>query len=143
MSTNAVNTVDSASPIGAPLWLLAEVTYKCPLHCVFCYNPVDFAQSGPELSTEDWLRVLREARAAGSVQCGFSGGEPLLREDLEVLVTEDMVGHRLGEFSETKTFRKHGGKMQKEMEQKKKEAEIAAAQSAKTAVADAGAAKKK
>jgi pyrroloquinoline quinone biosynthesis protein E len=96
MSANAVNTTNSASPIGAPLWLLAEVTYKCPLHCVFCYNPVDFAQSGPELSTEDWLRVLREARAAGSVQCGFSGGEPLLREDLEILVAE---AHRLGFYT--------------------------------------------
>jgi hypothetical protein len=74
----------SAAP--APLWLLAEVTYRCPLHCVFCYNPVDFAQAGPELSTDEWLKVLREARALGAVQCGFSGGEPLLRDDLELLV---------------------------------------------------------
>jgi pyrroloquinoline quinone biosynthesis protein E len=81
---------------GPPLWLLAEVTYKCPLHCVFCYNPVDYALTGPELSTEDWLRVLREARAAGSVQCGFSGGEPLVREDLEILVAE---AHRLGFYT--------------------------------------------
>jgi pyrroloquinoline quinone biosynthesis protein E len=83
-------------PIGPPLWLLAELTYRCPLHCVFCYNPVDFAQAGPELSTGDWLRVLREARSAGSVQCGFSGGEPLLREDLETLVAE---AHRLGFYT--------------------------------------------
>lgn len=81
---------------GPPLWLLAELTYRCPLHCVFCYNPVDFAAAGPELGTDDWLRVLREARAAGSVQCGFSGGEPLLREDLEVLVAE---AHRLGFYT--------------------------------------------
>ena len=67
---------------GPPLWLLAELTYRCPLHCVFCYNPVDFAQSGEELSTEDWLRVLREARELGAVQLGFSGGEPLVRDDL-------------------------------------------------------------
>lgn len=85
----------SAQP-GPPLWLLAEVTYRCPLHCVFCYNPVDFAHIPDELSTDDWLRVLREARAAGSVQCGFSGGEPLLRDDLEVLVAE---AHRLGFYT--------------------------------------------
>ena len=78
----------SPPPIGQPLWLLAELTYRCPLHCVFCFNPVDFATTDNELSTDDWLRVLREARAAGSVQCGFSGGEPMLRDDLEILVAE-------------------------------------------------------
>ena len=83
---------------GPPLWLLVELTYRCPLHCVFCYNPVNFAKTGveAELSTDDWLRVLREARAAGSVQCGFSGGEPMLRDDLEVLVAE---AHRLGFYT--------------------------------------------
>ena len=84
------------APIGPPLWLLAEVTYACPLHCVFCFNPVDYAHSGPELSTADWIRVLGEARAAGSVQCGFSGGEPLVRDDLEILVAE---AHRLGFYT--------------------------------------------
>src|SRR5262245_60747187 len=85
-------------PIGPPLWLLAEITYRCPLHCAFCYNPVDFAKTGvgQEISTEDWLKVLREARAAGSVQCGFSGGEPLMRDDLEILVAE---AHRLGYYT--------------------------------------------
>jgi len=77
-----------ASRPGPPLWLLAEVTYRCPLHCAFCFNPVDFATQEQELSTEGWLKVLREARAMGSVQCGFSGGEPMLRDDLEVLVGE-------------------------------------------------------
>ena len=67
---------------GPPLWLLAELTYRCPLHCVFCYNPVDFAQHADELSTEDWLRVLRQGRELGAVQCGLSGGEPLVRDDL-------------------------------------------------------------
>lgn len=52
---------------------------------------------------------------------------------IDVLVTEEMVGHRLGEFAMTKTFRKHGGKMQKELEQKKRDAEIAAAKAAKAA----------
>ncbi len=57
------------------------------------------------------------------------------RKFIEVLVTEEMVGHRLGEFAPTKTFYKHGGKMQKELEQKKREAEIAAARAAKAASA--------
>jgi pyrroloquinoline quinone biosynthesis protein E len=74
--------------IGPPLWLLAELTYRCPLHCVFCYNPVDYATQPDELDTEGWLRVLRQGREMGAVQCGFSGGEPLLRDDLEVLVAE-------------------------------------------------------
>jgi PqqA peptide cyclase len=82
-----------ADPVGPPLWLLLELTYRCPLHCAFCYNPTEFAQSGPELGTAQWLRVLAEARALGAVQLGLSGGEPLLREDLEVLVAE---AHRLG-----------------------------------------------
>lgn len=62
---------------------------------------------------------------------GFVFGVHNGKDFVEVLVTEDMVGHRLGEFSPTRKFIKHGGKMQKELEQKKKEGEIAAAQSAK------------
>lgn len=54
------------------------------------------------------------------------------KEHLEVLVSEDMVGHRLGEFAPTRKFIRHGGKMQKELEMQKKEAEISAAQSAKS-----------
>lgn len=74
------------SGVNPPLWLLAELTYRCPLHCVFCYNPVDFARKDQELDTAEWIRVLREGRAMGAVQCGFSGGEPMLRDDLEALV---------------------------------------------------------
>ncbi len=79
-----------------PLWLLAELTYRCPLHCVYCSNPVDYAKYGAELATEDWLRVLREGRGLGATQLGFSGGEPLVRDDLEVLVAE---ARRLGYYS--------------------------------------------
>ena len=86
----------ASNAIGPPLWLLVELTYRCPLHCVFCYNPVDFAKQEDELSTADWLRVLREARAIGAVQCGFSGGEPLQRNDLEILVAE---AHKLGYYT--------------------------------------------
>ena len=72
---------------------------------------------------------------------GFTFGVHNGKTHVDVLVTEDMVGHRLGEFSPTKKFLRHGGKMQKELEQKAKEAEIAAAQAAKAAT-DASAAKK-
>jgi pyrroloquinoline quinone biosynthesis protein E len=81
---------------GNPLWLLAEVTYKCPLHCVFCYNPVDYTRYGEELSTDDWLRVLRQGRELGATQLGFSGGEPLMRDDLEIMVSE---ARKLGYYS--------------------------------------------
>ncbi|WP_321921887.1 pyrroloquinoline quinone biosynthesis protein PqqE [Paraburkholderia guartelaensis] len=69
-----------------PLWLLAELTYRCPLHCAFCYNPVDFARHGEELDTESWRATISAARELGAAQIGFSGGEPLLRDDLEALV---------------------------------------------------------
>jgi small subunit ribosomal protein S19 len=64
---------------------------------------------------------------------GFTFGVHNGRQHLEVFVTEEMVGHRLGEFSPTKTFRRHGGRMQKELEQKARDAEVAAAKAAKTA----------
>jgi small subunit ribosomal protein S19 len=72
---------------------------------------------------------------------GFTFGVYNGRQHIEVLVTEDMVGHRLGEFSPTRKFIRHGGKMQKELEMKQKESEIAAAKSAKeaTSAAPAGA----
>jgi PqqA peptide cyclase len=95
MNTDKIAPHSSARP-GPPLWLLAELTYRCPLHCVFCYNPVDFARQEDEISTDDWLRVLREGRAMGAVQLGLSGGEPLLRDDLEIIVAE---AKRLGFYS--------------------------------------------
>lgn len=68
---------------------------------------------------------------------GFTFGVHNGKDHVEVFVTEDMVGHRLGEFSPTRKFVKHGGKMQKELEQKKKESEISAAQAAKATTAPA------
>jgi pyrroloquinoline quinone biosynthesis protein E len=70
---------------GRPLWLVLELTYRCPLKCVWCNNPLDFDRYA-ELSTEEWKDVLRQARALGSLQLGFSGGEPMLRDDVEELV---------------------------------------------------------
>lgn len=70
-----------------PYTLIAELTYRCPLHCAYCSNPVDYASAtGAELSTDDWLRILGEAEALGVVQVHFTGGEPLARKDLESLV---------------------------------------------------------
>ena len=86
----------SRPPIPAPLWLLAELTYRCPLHCPFCYNPVDYTKHRAELNTQEWFDVMRQARQLGAAQLGFSGGEPLLRDDLEELVGE---GRRLGFYT--------------------------------------------
>lgn len=80
---------------GPPLWLLAELTYRCPLHCVFCYNPLNYAGVRDELSTAEWVDVLRQARALGAAQLGLSGGEPLLRDDLVEIVAE---ARRLGYY---------------------------------------------
>ncbi len=65
--------------IARPLWLLAELTYACPLQCPYCSNPTEMAQIGAELTTDDWFKVLREARKLGAAQLGLSGGEPLAR----------------------------------------------------------------
>lgn len=72
--------------IGRPLWLLAELTYRCPLQCPYCSNPLDYAAAGEELTTEQWLKVFAEGRQLGAVQLGFSGGEPLVRQDLTELI---------------------------------------------------------
>ncbi len=93
---SAAHPQASAAPVAPPLWLLAELTYRCPLHCAFCYNPVDYASNRNELSTAQWIDVLRQGRQLGAAQLGFSGGEPLLRDDLEQLVAE---GRRLGFYT--------------------------------------------
>ena len=72
--------------ITPPRWLLAELTYACPLQCPYCANPIDYAKHDSEISTEDWKRVLTQARKMGAVQLGLSGGEPLVRKDLTELV---------------------------------------------------------
>ena len=79
-----------------PLWLLAELTYSCPLQCPYCSNPLRLGERSRELATEDWLRVLAEARKLGAIQLGLSGGEPLLRKDLEIIVGE---ARRLGYYT--------------------------------------------
>ncbi len=68
-----------------PTTLLAEVTHRCPLHCPYCSNPLDLVQAQGELTTDEWKRVFDQARALGVLQLGLSGGEPLVRKDLEQL----------------------------------------------------------
>ncbi|WP_185735348.1 pyrroloquinoline quinone biosynthesis protein PqqE [Burkholderia sp. Bp9099] len=90
-------TPDAARPAtGLPLWLLAELTYRCPLQCPYCSNPLDFSRQGAELDTAQWFRVMAEAREMGAVQIGFSGGEPLVRPDLAALIGE---ARRLGYYT--------------------------------------------
>src|SRR5215471_13880705 len=81
-----------------PYALLAEITYRCPLHCPYCSNPVGASlreasprshggeYSNGELTTEEWKRIIRDAAALGVLQIGFSGGEPLARRDLFSLI---------------------------------------------------------
>jgi len=74
--------------VAPPLWLLAELTYRCPLQCPYCSNPLEFASLKDELNTQEWISVLRQGREMGAAQLGLSGGEPLVRRDLEELAAE-------------------------------------------------------
>lgn len=75
-----------APVLGEPTTLLAELTYRCPLHCPYCSNPLEMSRAEAELGTDDWKRVFTQARDLGVLQLGLSGGEPLVRKDLEELV---------------------------------------------------------
>ncbi|MGH9712301.1 MAG: pyrroloquinoline quinone biosynthesis protein PqqE [Candidatus Acidiferrales bacterium] len=74
------------SPSSNPLALIAELTHRCPLHCVYCSNPLELSRRDNELSKEEWERVLREAGELGVLQVDFTGGEPLARPDLVPLI---------------------------------------------------------
>src|SRR5882724_1151709 len=95
---------------------------------------------GKKPQTAELIKTWARRSQIAPEMVGFVFGVYNGKSHIEVLVTEDMVGHRLGEFSPTKKFTKHGGKMQKELEMKKKEAEIAQAQAAKTVGGDTKAA---
>jgi PqqA peptide cyclase len=69
-----------------PLALIAEVTHQCPLHCVYCSNPLALEETRQELSTEEWTHVLAQSAALGMLHAHFTGGEPLARADLEDLI---------------------------------------------------------
>jgi pyrroloquinoline quinone biosynthesis protein E len=81
------------SAIANPLALIAELTHRCPLHCVYCSNPLELHARSVELSTEEWSRVFQEAAALGVLQADFTGGEPLTRPDiLELIRTARAAG---------------------------------------------------
>jgi PqqA peptide cyclase len=69
-----------------PLALIAEVTHRCPLHCVYCSNPEELAAVSTELSTSEWVEVFRQAGELGMLHAHFTGGEPLARTDLTELI---------------------------------------------------------
>ncbi|MEU6644476.1 pyrroloquinoline quinone biosynthesis protein PqqE [Saccharomonospora sp. NPDC046836] len=79
-----------------PFGLLAELTYACPLHCAYCSNPINLGDYRDELTTEQWRRVLVEARELGALQAHLSGGEPLQRHDIVEIVHS---AHRLGLYT--------------------------------------------
>lgn len=92
-----VSAVDDAGTHHIPLWLLAELTYACPLQCPYCSNPLNHQETRhQELNTAEWIAVLEQGRALGAVQLGLSGGEPCVRPDLEDIVA---AARELGFYS--------------------------------------------
>ena len=69
-----------------PLAVIAELTHRCPLRCTYCSNPLQLQAAANELDTEAWLQVFTQAAKMGAMHAHFTGGEPLLRPDLEQLV---------------------------------------------------------
>jgi PqqA peptide cyclase len=80
------STFNSVCTTPTPLVLVAELTHRCPLHCVYCSNPLELAKRSAELPTETWARVFQEAAVGGVLQADFTGGEPLTRTDIVELV---------------------------------------------------------
>ncbi|MCU1240436.1 MAG: coenzyme biosynthesis protein [Candidatus Acidoferrum typicum] len=75
-----------STEISNPLALIAELTHRCPLHCVYCSNPLELQNRASELSTEIWTRVFHEAAELGVMQADLTGGEPLARTDILELI---------------------------------------------------------
>ncbi|WP_242522604.1 pyrroloquinoline quinone biosynthesis protein PqqE [Candidatus Methylacidiphilum infernorum] len=100
-----------------PFSLLCELTFHCPLQCPYCSNSTSyFHWLRKELSTEEWIRVLKEAQKLGILQVNFSGGEPLVRKDIITLIR---TAHDLGFYSNMSTG---GTLIHKELLKKIKEA---------------------
>jgi pyrroloquinoline quinone biosynthesis protein E len=70
----------------SPLSLIAELTHRCPLHCLYCSNPLEMQKSEAELETQDWVRVFQQAAKMGVLHLHLTGGEPLARKDLPELI---------------------------------------------------------
>jgi len=81
----------------APLNLIAELTYRCPLQCPYCSNPIELSAHREGVSAKDWGRVFDEAAQIGVVHVGLTGGEPSARQDLEEIlahaVAADLYPH--------------------------------------------------
>ena len=73
--------------LSAPLALIAELTHRCPLHCLYCSNPLELQKSTSELNTQEWVRVFAEAADLGCLHLHLTGGEPLARADVVDLVS--------------------------------------------------------
>src|SRR5208283_3797596 len=81
------NDSSPTSPmIPNPLALIAEITHRCPLHCVYCSNPLELAAASSELSTGKWVDIFQQAANLGMLHAHFTGGEPLARPDLAELM---------------------------------------------------------
>jgi pyrroloquinoline quinone biosynthesis protein E len=76
----------NAACIIGPLALIAEITHRCPLHCVYCSNPLEMKARAAELSTAAWISVFEQAAKLGTMQVDLTGGEPLARVDLTELI---------------------------------------------------------
>jgi PqqA peptide cyclase len=81
-----MNAAVQNSAIHKPFSLIAEVTHRCPLHCLYCSNPLEMQRAEGELSTEDWQRVFNQAAKLGILHVHLTGGEPLARKDLPELI---------------------------------------------------------
>src|SRR5262249_44450643 len=79
------SSIMSSAPSN-PLALIAELTHRCPLHCVYCSTPTELTARSEELPTEFWSRVFDEAGKLGVLQADFTGGEPLARPDILELI---------------------------------------------------------
>ena len=72
--------------LSKPFSLIAEVTHRCPLHCLYCSNPLEMQRPQNELATEDWVRVFQQAAGLGMLHLHLTGGEPMARPDLAALI---------------------------------------------------------
>src|SRR6202023_4429042 len=76
-----------SNAISNPLALITELTHRCPLHCVYCSNPLELNARSNEVSAEAWRNVFTQAAELGVLQADFTGGEPLARPDIVELVS--------------------------------------------------------
>ncbi len=83
-----MSAAPAAGEAPRPYTLVAELSYRCPLSCGYCSNPLDLDKHAAELDTVTWKRVLGEAAELGILQVNFTGGEPLVRDDVEELIAE-------------------------------------------------------